>query len=467
MGPTRRALLIGGGVVAAGVAGLAGRRVWLDREPAALPAVDRSGHLLWQNWSGTEQAYPAVRAAPASADEAAHLLKTASGPVRSVGAGHSFTGLVPTDAVLVSLDRMTGVLGHDAATCQASVAAGTRLFDLGPALAAIGQEMPNLPDINKQSLAGATQTGTHGTGRAFKAMHGGIVEFDLATAHGDVLTCSATQNPEVFNAARVGLGAFGIMTRMTLQNRPLTRVKKVTTMRRRDDLIDGWDDLVQRHRNVEFYVIPFSHWGTLITHDETTEPVRPRGPDTDTDGLARLQQARDVFEFAPSLRFWTIDQAVADMPQQVAIDEGWKLLSNQRPVRFREMEYHLPREHQIAALREVVAVIETHRSDVFFPIEVRSIAADDAWLSSFYGRDSGSIAVHAYYKDDYRFFYAMIEPILRRYGGRPHWGKLNSLRYADFAALYPRWTEALAVRDALDPQGKLLNPYLMKVLRRG
>jgi FAD/FMN-containing dehydrogenase len=174
MGTTRRALLIGGGVVAAGAAGLAGRRVWLDRDPAALPAIDGSGHVLWQNWSGTEAAYPAVRAAPASADEAAHLLKTARGPVRTVGAGHSFTGLVPTDATLVSLDRMTGVLGHDAATCQASVAAGTRLFDLGPALAAIGQEMPNLPDINKQSLAGATQTGTHGTGRAFKALSNSI-----------------------------------------------------------------------------------------------------------------------------------------------------------------------------------------------------------------------------------------------------------------------------------------------------
>ena len=148
MATTRRALLVGGGVVAAGAVGLTGRRLWLDREPAALPAVDQSGHLLWQNWSGTEHAWPATRAAPASADEAAHLLKTASGPVRTVGAGHSFTALVPTDATLVSLDRMTGVLGHDPVTHQASVAAGTRLYELGPALAAIGQEMPNLPDIN-------------------------------------------------------------------------------------------------------------------------------------------------------------------------------------------------------------------------------------------------------------------------------------------------------------------------------
>jgi FAD-linked oxidoreductase len=467
MGTTRRALLIGGGAVAAGAAGLAGRRVWLDREPAALPAVDGSGHLLWQNWSATEHAYPATRLAPASADEAAHLLRTAGGPVRMVGAGHSFTGLVPTDATLISLDRMTGVLAHDAATRQASVAAGTRLYDLGPALAAIGQDMPNLPDINKQSLAGGTQTGTHGTGRAFQAVHGGIVEFDLATPRGEVLTCNATRNPDVFNAARVGLGVFGVMTRFTMQNHALARVKKVTSLRHRDDLMDGWDDLVRSHRNVEFYVIPFSHWGQLITHDETDEPVRPRGPDTDTEGQMKLKSARDLLEFATPLRFWTLDHVIADMPAQVAIDQGWKLLSNERSVRNREIEYHLPRETQIAALREVVETIERRRHDVFIPVEVRAIAADDAWLSPFHGRDSGSIAVHTYYKDDYRFFFTLIEPILRRHGGRPHWGKLNSLKYDDFAALYPRWKDALAVRDGLDPEGKLLNPYLRGVLRRG
>jgi FAD-linked oxidoreductase len=271
----------------------------------------------------------------------------------------------------------------------------------------------------------------------------------------------------VFNAARVGLGAFGIVTRFTMQNQPLTRVKKVTALRPREELIDGWDDLLRRHRNVEFYVIPFSHYGQLITHDETTEPVRPRGPDTDADGAMELKHARDLLEFATPLRFWTADHLIGALPDQVAIDAGWKLLSNERPVRFREMEYHLPRENQIAALREVVAAIETHRSDVFFPIEVRSIAADDAWLSTFYARESGSIAVHAYYKDDYQFFYTLIEPILRRHGGRPHWGKLNSLKYDDFAALYPRWKDALAVREALDPEGKLLNPYLSKVLRHG
>lgn len=463
MGTTRRALLATGGLIAASMGGLAARRLWLDREPATLPAVDRQGRLLWQNWSATEHAYPATRAAPVHAEEVAHLLKTAAGPIRTVGAGHSFMPLVPTDATLVSLDAMSGVLAHDPAACRASVAAGTRLYDLGPALAAIGQDMPNLPDINKQSLGGATQTGTHGTGQGLSALHAGIVDFDIALPTGEVMTCSANQNPDLYQAARVGLGAFGVMTRMTLQNHRAHRVKKVTGLRHRDALLDGWDKLAATHRNAEFYIIPFSHWGQLITHDPSDEAQRPRGPDTDTDGQMKLKLARDLFEFLAPLRFAALDHEIAAMPDQVAIDDGWKLLSNERSVRNREIEYHVPRETQIAAVREVLAAIETHRPDVFIPVEVRAIAPDEAWLSPFHGRASGSIAVHLYYKDDYRFIFELIEPILRRHGGRPHWGKLNSLGAADFAALYPRWHDALALRDQCDPQGKLLNPYLKRI----
>jgi len=153
------------------------------------------------------------------------------------------------------------------------------------------------------------------------------------------------------------------------------------------------------------------------------------------------------------------------LPAEEAVDEGWKLLSNERPVRFNEMEFHFPFDNQLAALQETVAIIEKHRSDVFFPIEVRVIAPDDAWLSPFNRGLSGSVAVHAYYQDDYRFFFEMIEPVFRKHGGRPHWGKLNSLRHADFAALYPRFKDALAIREQLDPQGRLLNDYLKSVVQ--
>jgi FAD/FMN-containing dehydrogenase len=171
--------------------------------------------------------------------------------------------------------------------------------------------------------------------------------------------------------------------------------------------------------------------------------------------------------FAPGLRRWVAGLALDNIPAEEMVDDGWKLLSNERPVRFNEMEFHLAAENQIAALIEVIEAIEKYRSDVFFPVEVRTIAADEAWLSPFYRRESGSIAVHAYYKEDYSFFFSIIEPILRRHGGRPHWGKLNTLSGDDFQALYPRWKDAMDVRQALDPEAKFLNDYLRKVLLNG
>ncbi|MBS0474780.1 MAG: FAD-binding protein [Proteobacteria bacterium] len=467
---SRRAVVVGGtalgaGAIAAG--GLATRNVLRNREPPAIAAQDGQGHLLWSNWSGSAHSYPAARAAPQSEEELLSILTRSPAPVRAVGSGHSFTSLVPTEGTLLTLDRMAGVVSHDPVTNRATVRAGTRLVDLGPALAAIGQEMINLPDINKQSVAGAIATGTHGTGRGIQAIHGSVVAMRIATPGGEVIDCDAGNRPEVYNAARVGLGAFGVVTQVTLQNQPLHRVAKRVEVRPTGEVTEAWPELRAQHRNVEFYVLPFTGYSAVITTDVTDKPVKPRGPDADVDTLMGLKKLRDWFEFAPGLRRKLAGEEMAKIPPEEMVDEGWKLLSNERPVRFNETEYHLPIENQVAALREVIAAIETHRKDVFFPIEVRVIAADDAWLSPFYGRESGSIAVHAYYKEDYQFFFTLIEPIFRRHGGRPHWGKLNTLKARDFAQIYPRWKEAGEVRRALDPQGRLLNPYLKGIFLDG
>jgi FAD-linked oxidoreductase len=451
----------------AGAVGAVGYRLWRDREPPSPPQTDATGHLLWRNWSGIQSSYPASRAAPANEDELATVLKAAPGPIRPVGAGHSFMPLVPTAGTLLSLDRMSGMTEHDPLALTAKVRAGTRLGELGPALAAIGQEMPNLPDINKQSVGGALGTATHGTGRGLKAIHGEVLGLRLMTAAGEILDCSADQHPEIFNAARVNLGAFGVITEVTLQNRALTRVHKHVEIRDYRQTCDDWPRLKAAHRNVEFYAIPFTGKAAVITADETNAPQKPRGPDTDAAATMELKSLRDTLGWAPPLRRFVAQKLIADIQPQDMVDEGWKLLSNDRPIRFNEMEFHLPEDAQIAVLKEVVATIEAHRSDVFFPIEVRAIEADDAWLSPFYQRPSGSVAVHAYYKDDYGFLFELIEPIFRRHEGRPHWGKLNSLTAADFPSLYPRWKDAMQVRASLDPGGRFLNAYLRKALLDG
>jgi FAD-linked oxidoreductase len=462
MAVSRRLLLGAACVAGAGAASAIGYRAWRDREPPAPPAQDEDGRLLWRNWSGIEHAYPAQRLAPASEDEVSLMLRSAPAPIRPVGAGHSFTGLATTEGSLLSLDRLSGVVQHDAAAHRATIWAGTRLSEVGPALAEIGQEMPNLPDINKQTLAGGVATATHGTGRAFKALHGQITAFRIALPSGELVACSAARNSDLFMAASVGLGAFGVLTQIELQNAPLTRVLKRIWVAELEDTIDQWPELQRAHRNVEFYAVPFTGYAVIIACDPTERPVSPRGPDEDAEALMALKGLRDWLGFAPSLRRSAARMAFADMAATEAVDEGWKLLSNERPVRFNEMEYHLPLDAQIPALREVISVIERHRSDVFFPIEARVIQQDEAWLSPFHGRDSGSIAVHAYYKDDHAFLYDLIEPIFRRYEGRPHWGKLHSLRARDFAGLYPKWREAAALRRELDPAGRMINAHLRR-----
>lgn len=460
----RRALMLGGvGLLALGAGGLAGRRWWLGREPALPDPIDPRGRALWSNWAGTAHAYPARRAAPADEAELAALLPQAMPPIRPVGAGHSFTALVPTDGTLLSIDRLQGLAGHDPATSTASVHAGTRLSALGPLLAGIGQEMPNLPDINKQTLAGAMATGTHGTGKGLRALHGEALSMRLVLPSGKVVECSRDARPELFQAARVGLGAFGILSEVTLQNQPLQRVRKSVTLVDTEQLLREWPERAALHRNAEFLILPFTGMSALITHDATDAPVVPRGPDQDSETLMALKSLRDLFEFAPALRRRAAQAAMADIPPETAIDEGWKLLSNERPVRFKEMEYHVPVAEQVGALRAIIARIERDAPDVFFPIEARIIAADDAWLSPFYQRESGSIAVHAWYKEDHSWMARLVEPVLREAGGRPHWGKLHSLGATDLKALYPMFAEAAAVRRAVDPAGRLMNPYLQRI----
>jgi FAD-linked oxidoreductase len=458
-----RRLAIGAGAGAAVIGAGALGVEYANREtpePTAPPATDAQGHVVWRNWSGIRHSYPQLRAAPATEDEMAQILKTAPAPIRVVGAGHSFMPLVPTSGTLVSLDALAGLVDVDGE--RATAWAGTRLGDLGPALAGKGRAMANLPDINKQSIGGALGTATHGTGKHLPALHGDVTALRLATVDGNILECSAEKNADIFNAARVSLGSLGTIMQVQLTTIPNKRLHRRVWLESFDDTLSKAEERWSTHRNFEFYAVPFTGLAANITHDETDEPARPRGPETDSQFLDLLKTLRNLFGFSNTMRKAAarVLLASAEANPEEAVDEGWKLLSTERPIRFNEMEFHLPAAAQLAALHEVVDTIEAERPDVFFPIEARRIAPDDAWLSPFQGGPRGSIAVHTYYKDDYEFMFRVVQPILRRHGGRPHWGKLNSLTGADFASLYPRWNDFLALRRRLDPQGRLLNDYL-------
>lgn len=433
----------------------------MPQPPAAVVGADGRKRLPWQNWSGYRFSVPAERAAPANEDELAELLKTAPGPIRPVGAGHSFSPLVPTDGTLLSLRNFSGVLAHDAQALTATLGAGTKLGQIGELIDPLGQALQNMPDIDEQSLAGAIATGTHGTGQTLGALHSYVTALRLVTPRGEVIDCSRTQRPEIFGAARVSLGSLGVITQFTVQNVPTHKLKRRVWLEPIDALIDRFDELAEANHSFEIYYIPFCSHGVAIAINPTDEPVRPRGAEQDNNAVMEMKKLRDLAGWWPGLRRRLLDLATQDFQPEEAVDVWYRVFPSSREVRFNEMEYHLPREALLAAFRQVRARVEANHGEEFFPIELRVVRGDDAWLSPFHGHErSGSIAVHRYHKEDPQPYFADIETLYHAYEGRPHWGKMNTLDAKTFAQRYPKWREFLDVRASLDPDGRMLNPYL-------
>ncbi|MBT4520271.1 MAG: FAD-binding protein, partial [Halieaceae bacterium] len=410
--------------------------------------------------SGSQQCFPQARKAPASVRELQHLITSTTGSVRPVGAGHSFTPLVPTDDTIVSLSRMSGLVSHDPDNLQATVWAGTRLGDLGQPLEDIGQALINMPDIDEQTLAGCLGTATHGTGAGIGCMSTFVKGLQLVDGRGNLINCDADNNPEIFEAARVSLGALGVITQVTLQNVAPYRLRRETVWREFDEILEIADQLADNHRNFEFYFVPFSGMGFTDVHDISDEPVGTTGQLDGNDGAEDLKMARDWLQWSPGLRELVLGGYMGTLDTEVTIENSWKNYASERNVRFNEMEYHLPREHALQALREIRLALETQHHEVFFPIEFRYIKSDNIWLSPFYKRETCSIAVHRYFEEDFTPYFKTIEPIMRKYHGRPHWGKLNTLTRQDFMEHYPRWNDFVDIRRRLDPEGRFLNPYL-------
>ncbi len=272
----RGALLVGAGLGVAAVGGGYAVATHEKPEPPAPPTTDAKGRLLWRNWSGVQHAYPAARLAPKTEVEVAQALKTAVSPIRPVGAGHSFTALVPTAGTLVSLDGLSGIIAWEGD--EAIVAAGTRLGALGPALAAKGRAMANLPDINKQALAGALATGTHGTGATIKALHGDVTALRLVTPKGDVIDCGADRNADVFQAAKVSLGALGVITQVRLKTTANRRLERNVWLEPFEDALAQAEARWTRHRNFEFYAVPLHGPGRLHQPRRDRRPGHPARP---------------------------------------------------------------------------------------------------------------------------------------------------------------------------------------------
>ncbi|MEY9851239.1 FAD-linked oxidoreductase [Leifsonia sp. EB41] len=429
---------------------------------------------VWRNWGRSESIRPQRVERPRDAEAVQRAVAAAAKQgmrVKAVGAGHSFTGIAAAPGVLLDLEDVSGVLDVDLERGRVRLAAGTHLHQLPRLLRPYGLALQNMGDIDRQTVAGATSTGTHGTGGSFGGLATQIVAVTLVTGAGELLTVSEDENADLLPAVRLGLGALGVIVDVTLQCVPAYLLKAVERPEPLQQVLDSYLERSAAEDHFEFYWFPHTETGLTKTNTRLplTEPRAPlsaAGRWLDDELLANgvYRGVCAVGTVVPGIipRFSRLAQKLTG--NRDFTDHSPRVFVTNRTVRFREMEYALPREAVPGALAEVKALIERRGWRISFPVEVRSAAADDNWLSTAYGRESGYIAVHRYYREDPKEYFAAVEEIMTAHGGRPHWGKMHYRDAESLRDAYPRFDDFLAVRDRLDPDRRFENPYLRRVL---
>jgi FAD-linked oxidoreductase len=430
----------------------------------------------WRNWSDSAAMTPRRTVHPRSVDDLQSVVAEATAEglrVKAPGAGHSFTPIAVTDGVMVSSARLNDVVSVDAATGLVTVEAGMTLRRLNPILHSYGLALPNLGDIDGQTIAGAIATGTHGTGIRRQGIAAAVTALDIVLADGSLVSCSERDEPALFAAGRVGLGAVGVVGRVTLQCVPAFLLHAIEAPMPLDLVLDNLDDLVDDNDHFEFYWFP--HTTLTSTRRNNRVPAEtPREPLSRTrawvdDGLLANTVFGWVNRVATRHRSWVprINQVSARaLTRREYIDDSYRVFVSPRRVPFREMEWAVPRDRIRDVLGRVRRWLDRARMTVSFPIEVRFSGSDDIWMSTGFERENAYIAVHQYVAMEYEPYFSAVEAIASAEGGRPHWGKIHHLGAGDLRPRYPRFDDFLDVRARVDPGGAFSNPYLDRVLGR-
>lgn len=426
----------------------------------------------WSNWAGNVVCKPKKLLSPKDEVELAGILRCAPGGVRLAGGGMSYAPLCETDGALLDLSAFNGLLGFDGEAQVATIGAGTPLWEIASLLHRAGYGLNNMGDTDRASLGGAVASGMHGSGGNLKCLSGDIDRFTLVTTDGDVVYADARENAEIFAAGRLSLGLLGAMTEIGMKVRPRYKLVKTYFVHSVDETFRQLAGMAEANRHFEFYWFAYNDHIVCKSLNETSA----RAPEPRSPAAMRIRGER------PSLKSFAIRAINEALPlTPFLLKPSHQILSvlrksfgrvrwsneafpSPRFVRYAEMEYAVPYEVGVDVVREIAEAIRVKRLVTAYPIVFRPVAADDVWLSPFYGRKSAAISVAQYVRHDHGELFKTCEAIFRRYGGRPHWGKRHSLTATEAAALYPKLDEFRALRKRLDPAGKLLSPYMRTLL---
>nr|WP_222132153.1 D-arabinono-1,4-lactone oxidase [Pseudonocardia sp. C8] len=421
----------------------------------------------WRNWAGNQRTHPVRTVRARDTGEVADAVRAAALTglrVKALGSGHSFTGIGVPDGVAIRPPADPAGIRLDGD--RVHVPAGVPLRVLNRRLWQFGRALPNLGDIEQQTVSGAIATGTHGTGAGYRCIADGVRGLEIVLADGSVRR--VTEGP-LFDAARVGLGALGVLTEVTLETVPAFHLHAVEAARPLAEVLEGLDDLAAGHDHVEFYWFPHTGTAALKVNDRITarEPRRGRVSAWVGDellGNAGFGLACRAGALLPPL----VPRINAFLAGQMAsaeyVGRSYEVFCSPRRVRFLEMEYAVPRAALPEAFAGLRAAADRHARDVTFPVEVRVLGADDVPLSTAYGRDTAYLAVHVRRGRPHEAYFAAVEAVLSALDGRPHWGKLHTRTAAQLRPRYPRFDEFVELRDRLDPEGRFRNAYLDRVL---
>lgn len=431
-----------------------------------------SGGRPWSNWAGNQTMRPALVEHPASTEQVADAVRRAAAAgrrVKAVGSGHSFTGIALTDGVLLQLGRLDRLLSADPSTGRVVVQAGMQLHRLNAVLAEHGLGLTNMGDVDRQTVAGALSTGTHGTGRSSGALATQVAGLELVLADGSVVGCSPQEQPELFPAARLGLGALGVVTAVTLQAEPAFLLRADERPEPLDDVLAGFDELVEAHDHAEFYWFPHTSTALVKRNDRVAGPPDPLSrsrflleDEVLGNGVfgATCRLGRRAPRTVPALN----RVAARAFSPRTYTDAAPKVFVSPRRVRFRETEWAVPRKLLPELFGELRALPERLGLRISFPVEVRACPADDVPLSTAFGRDTAYVAAHVYRGTPHAPWFRAVSDLMSAAGGRPHWGKEHALTAEELRPRYPRFGQFVALRDRIDPTGVFTNAYLDRVL---
>jgi L-gulono-1,4-lactone dehydrogenase len=427
----------------------------------------------WRNWAGNESARPRRIAVPRSTHEVADEVRKAAADgltVRMAGTGHSFTPVAATDGVLLHPGGTTSIRSVDAAAGLVTVEAGCPLQVLNASLLARGLSLANMGDIQVQTVAGATQTGTHGTGRDIGGMAAQVAGLELVLADGTIASCSADSPADgLFDAARVGLGALGVVTAITFRVVPAFLLEAREEPMQWSEVISRLDELTSENEHFEFYWFPHTEGCLTKRNNRSPGPPRP---------LPRYRYLLDD-EFLSNTVFGATCRLGHAFPGVITtvnglagkalgsrnyVDAAYRVFTSPRRVRFKEQEYAIPRESLADVLAEIRALFARRDWRISFPIEVRVTPGDDLWLSTAYGRSSAYIAIHVFHASPHQEYFRDVEAVMTAVAGRPHWGKMHTRSAEYLRQAYPKHGDFVALRDELDPERRFGNPYLTQVL---